>query len=486
MSSGSDIEQSDVSSDFGLTLKGKKMNSFQLCSNVVISITGTVVLGVGSQMTSSGWIAFPLIFILGMFAISEMVWLVSTAIDVKCKETGCDPPSSYKEYARLVLGTPGEAVSSLTSTFALLSYTCGGIIILAQNMQALVPVPETWPGGEGAGQKWWALFLTAETLLFCFVDLSQLLDKAACLGPIVTFGVFFMAAWGCAHAWTALKEIPEECLNGTSEYHSMWPHSSDIMGLVSDLAKLGSYAIFTFAIVVTVPTLKSETAKQKRVVPMVFMGFCIATLLFLALMLFYYASFGSLGPENIILGMRTNRPAGWWATNQPWKTGEETGVGKALAALVNVHLCLSDVVYVGCTVIAFEALLPQKLRCSWASWFGVRFGVALARTLVGTVVTSFTTLSSLTGSLFAVTNNVLLPIIGFYAVCGKKRVGPVRTAMHVIIFAFGVYMAVLGTYKSLKSLISDAQAPDVAIGSFPRHGISQECVSAYHRAVSGQ
>jgi len=464
---------------------GKKMNSLELCSNVLISITGTVVLGIGSEMQQGGWILFPVIFCGGMLAISEMVWLVNTSIDVKCEEKGCPPPRSYKEYAQLVLGTPGAALTSLTSTFALFSYTCGGMILLSQNMQALVPIPETWPGGQQAGAKWWALLLTFETAIFCFIDLSRLLDKAAVLGPFITAGVFIMAFWGCANAFAALSEFPDECLGGDQDYQSTWPASSDVVGLISTMAQLGSYSVFCFAIVVTVPTLKSETAKQNRVVPATVVGFAIATLLFLVLMISYYASFGNLGPENIIYGMRTNRPAGWWATSQPWKTGTENFVGKAMAVLVNLHLCLSDVVYVGCCVIAFEALVPEKFRSTWTTWFTVRFGVAAARTLVGTVVTSFTTLSSLTGSLFAVTNNVLFPILGFYAVCGRRRVGPLRSCLHLVIFGFGLYMAVVGTWGSLQSLISDAGSPEVEIGSFPREGISSECIAAYHNALHG-
>merc|ERR1712151_899563 len=248
---------------------------------------------------------------------------------------------------------------------------------------------------------------------------------------------------------------------------------------------MGSYSIFVFAIVVTVPTLKSETAKPKRLVPASVLAFALALILFLGVMISYYAAFGNLGPENIIQAMRTDRPAGWWATSQPWQTGKETAIGQTLAWLVNVHLCLSDVVYVGCTVIAFEELVPRNYRGTWASWFLVRIGLSIARTLVATLITSFTTLSSLTGSLFVVCNNILVPIIGFYAVCGSSRAGPTRMSLHVLIFLFGVYMVVAGTWSSIQSLISEAASPE-HIGVFPRAGLSVECMATYNLTVHGQ
>lgn len=459
------------------------MSSFSLGSNIFITITGTVVLGIGSKMQQGGWIITPALLVLGTIVMSEMMWLVSTTID---KAMDMDPsleaPTSYKDYAALALGRPGELVTSLTSTFSLFSMICGGLIVLAQNLEAIFPIPDTLPGMPGAGQKWWAFFLTFETLIFVFVDIGDLLEKSALAGPLVTAGAFLMVFWGCLRAWRASEEFPEEC-HPADSYYSTWPPiENGIFGFALILAQLASYSVFVFAVVVTVPTLKSQTAKPRRLVPASVVAFAIATALFLALMLAYYASFGNLGPENVIQGMHSHRPEGWWATEQPWRTGSETNLGKALAALVSLHVCLGDVIYVGCTVVAFEALVPRRMRGRKRAKLLVRLGVAAGRTLVATVVTSFTTLSSLTGSLFVVFNNILVPIAGFYAVHGFASVGPVRKAAHACIFAFGIYMVVVGTWGSIQSLVTSAET-GVRIGAFPRAGISAECQAAYARAV---
>mmetsp|Transcript_16373 Transcript_16373/g.42211 ORF Transcript_16373/g.42211 Transcript_16373/m.42211 type:complete len:210 (-) Transcript_16373:169-798(-) len=202
-------------------------------------------------------------------------------------------------------------------------------------------------------------------------------------------------------------------------------------------------------------------------------------------MICYYAPFGNLGPENIIQGMKADRPTGWWAMSQPWRTGKETALGKSLAVLVNIHLCLSDVIYVGCTVIAFECLIPSRLRKHRAVWFSLRIFIAVARTLVATVITSFTSLSSLTGSLFIVCNNMLVPILGFYAVGGSEAAGPLRKSLHAVLFAFGIYMVVVGTWGSIQSLVATAESAEVAVGTFPRAGISAQCIVTYNMAING-
>merc|ERR1712048_1239978 len=110
-------------------------------------------------MQQGGWILPPLMLVIGAAIVAEMVWVISTTIDVRCKEEGCEPPRSYKDYAAMALGVPGEVLASVTSTFSLFSMICGGMIVLAQNMQAVAPI-QSWPGGQEAGQKWWALILT--------------------------------------------------------------------------------------------------------------------------------------------------------------------------------------------------------------------------------------------------------------------------------------------------------------------------------------
>merc|ERR1719329_1158969 len=103
-------------------------------------------------------------------------------------------------------------------------------------------------------------------------------------------------------------------------------------------------------------------AEPQRAVPMTVASFLFVTVLLLTIMLGYYAAFGNMGPDLIVDGFRTDRPAGWWALNRPWETGTTDWTGKLLAWTFTIHLLVGDAIYVPCTIVAFEALYPSLLQ----------------------------------------------------------------------------------------------------------------------------
>jgi amino acid permease len=234
---------------------------------------------------------------------------------------------------------------------------------------------------------------------------------------------------------------------------------------------------------VTLPTLKSTMAKPRHVVPMTVAAFFVVAGLFLSIMFLQYGVFGNLGPDNVIHGFRFSRPEGWWATNSPWETGSEGWVGQILAWSMTLHLLCSDAIYVPCTVVSFQAVLPGLFERSRAAWILLRIGIALFRLAVATYVSSFITLTSLVSSCFCVCNNILLPVISFYVAGPKERAGTGRRLAHALIFLFGSIMVVLGTYGAVKSLISEA-APSDDPGQVLRNGISGACKQAYIDATA--
>merc|ERR1719361_448219 len=127
-------------------------------------------------------------------------------------------------------------------------------------------------------------------------------------------------------------------------------------------------------------------------------AFFIVACEFVIIMLGYYWAFGNLGPQNIIEGMRKNRDAtpGWWATVDPWHTGNPTWVARALSWCVTLLLFCSDAIYVPCTVVAIEGCLPKRIRTKRRVWISVRIGLTLMRLLVATVVQDFVKMTNLT------------------------------------------------------------------------------------------
>lgn len=465
--SGSD----SVASDLGASETSGQLSSLSLFSNMVLSVTGSVVVGIGAQMKTGGWIVTPIFMVLGTLIVSEMLWLVSKTID-HIHTTREKPIRAYQEYAQAALGDRGLYVSSVSSTCSLLAMICNGLVMISQNLEVAVPL---------LGRRWWAILASLETLAFAFVDIGHLLHETAFFGPLVTIAVLVLMFMGVGEAAGELGSFPESCRDAVDmPYTSLYPQGDGTFDIILNLAQIASYTFFAFAVVVTVPTLKGQMAKPKRFVPASVGAFALVASVFIGLMFSYYATFGSLGPENVINGLRTNRPAGWWATSRPWNTGTETWIGQSMAWLITAHLVISDAIYVPCTVIALEGLCPQLFQRSRLAWFALRVGLSLFRLLVATVVTSFVAMTSLTSSLFCVLNNILIPIAAFYSVHGGKATGPARKAIHAAIFAFGLLVVVLGTQGAIQSLVS--AAAEAEVGVFPREGISNDCALEFRRA----
>jgi len=223
--------------------------------------------------------------------------------------------------------------------------------------------------------------------------------------------------------------------------------------------------------------------KPEAMLPAVRCSFMFSTFLFLLIMVTGYLGFGNLGPDNMILGMRANRPAGWWATERPWETGSTTVIGQVYAWTIIVNLLLSDAIYVPCTIISFETEAPQFFENHKVARVILRLGLTAFRLIVATSITSFIYLTTLTSACFVVTNNILVPVFGMHKTKAYP-IGPVRKVAHAFIAMFGFFVMVLGSYGAIMNMITTEAVP-AAAGTFPRSGISDSCKEAYARAIGG-
>jgi hypothetical protein len=192
-----------------------------------------------------------------------------------------------------------------------------------------------------------------------------------------------------------------------------------------------------------------------------------------------YWGFGNLMPESLIDGIRTNRPPGWWAMNEPWEAGDADIVGELFAWMIIINLVLTDAIYVPCTIQAFEASAP-KLFESTSARVGLRIGIGLFRLYVATGVKSFIALTSLTSALFCVIINVLMPLAAYYKIT-DRRPRMALQIVHCFIFVFGLFVLVFGSYGALINILYPADPPKPGTGL--RIGISSGCQAAFEAAT---
>jgi len=469
----------------------EKISFYQLCSNMILSIIGTVVLGIYAQIRIGGWIIAPTVIILGFLIISEMTSIVSETIDA-LNASGEDV-ISYQDFAGGALGKWGRNVSSVTSTLALMGMICNGLILEAQNLQfatnldlpSILPCPGC--SKDDRGNHFWAIMLSLTTAFYVSVDFGALLKKLAFIGPFVCFFCVVFAVAGGIMANVDLVNFPESCRDAPTPYTNVAPEfGSGSAGLdaVLKVSSIASYGFYCFAVVVTVPSLKGQMQVPSQVVKASVSAYGVCTTVLLLIMLIAYAGFGNLGPDNIIDGMRGSRPAGWWATVLPWQTGAESVLGKLFAWMIICNLLLTDGIYVPVTALAIEGWAPKFFGGSKVARIIVRSCLVLARLAVATEVKSFIDMTNLTSAAFCICNNILIPLTSFYVMGARVQKPPMwRQAMHGAIFIFGVVVAVFGSTGALKNIITHPASSSATPGVGLRPGLSEACKVAYNEAT---
>lgn len=467
-----------------------QVSSLTLCCNVVLSITGTAVLGISAQMKTFGWIFTPVVLAMGVLVTSEMVHLVSETSN-KLEKDGISIVS-YQDFAEAALGQTGWWLSAVSSTLSLFGMIFGGLILESHNLQLTAPIPWAWPLGgnpKDAGRKWWAVLLTSTTLFYSFVDMGSLLHNSAWIGIVLTLFCMVCVYGGTFDQFQYAVDFNDSCRDGGgTPYRSLGINIAGDGPFESFLNTFSvfSYIMYAFAIVVTLPTLRSTMREKASLTWTCVVAFLIVALEFLVIMLASYWVFGNLGPENIIDGLKHRRDQfpGWWATVNPWNTGTPTGFADALGWGLTLHLLCSDAIYVPVTVVATEALLPRSWVARRSVSVAVRVFVALVRLIVAAQVQDFIKMTNLTSAACVTMNNIILPVLCFYVVGPHRLNGTgvgfrfqLRRLVHAMILAFGVFSMVFGTISALRDLHAASSAP--VTGSFPRPGSSQECREAY-------
>ena len=461
-----------------------KIGSLTLCCNVVLSMTGTAVLGISAQMKTFGWIITPIVLFLGVLLTSEMVHLVGCTSEKLEQDSGKEIVS-YQDFADAALGKTGWWLSAISSTLSLFGMIFGGLILESSNLQITSPIMWSWPlGGQAddAGRKWWAVLLTSTTLFYSFVDIGSLLHNSAWIGIALTVFCMVCVYGGTFEQFSNLDSFNKDCMNSDSV-----PYRSTGMNVSGDgpfdsflnMFNVFSYIMYAFAIVVTLPTLRSTMKQRRKLTPMCVIAFGIVAAEFLLIMIAYYWIFGNLGPTNIIDAMRKSRDQllpGWWATVDCWSVGSPTWLGQLLGWGITLHLLCSDAIYVPVTVVAVEALLPPRLAEKRRVWFLVRVGVSLLRLFVATLVKDFVKMSNLTSSACVTLNNLILPVWAFHK-AGPAGSGPCRRAAHVLVLLLGAFSMVFGTMGAVRDLVQSGEAPPA--GAFPRPGISSQCFADF-------
>lgn len=215
-----------------------------------------------------------------------------------------------------------------------------------------------------------------------------------------------------------------------------------------------SVFIFGFAVLVALPSVRSQMARPQDMPRVSRVSMSIVVLCYEVVMMLAYASFGQDVTENILQGMA--------------ETQALVATIPAIALLLNLAVTIPIIEF--CFFTALETKLPEALKIP-LSRGNIAFRVAtlVGAALLGWVFPYMIALAGVVSSVFCICNNVFFPLLFFYQLKLKGlRVAEMprwRSVLHGLITIFGVYTMIFGfsgSIDSFKAAISRQPCPSPA------------------------
>ena len=201
-----------------------------------------------------------------------------------------------------------------------------------------------------------------------------------------------------------------------------------------------SVFIFGFAVLVALPSVRSQMARPQDMPKVSRVAVSTVVVCYEVVMMLAYASFGQDVTENVLKGMAETLPM--------------VATIPAIALLLNLAVTIPIIEF--CFFSALETKLPEPLKIP-LSHANIAFRVAtlVGAALLGWVFPYMIALVGVVSSVFCICNNIFYPLLFFYQLKLKGlRVAEMprwRSVLHVLIAVFGVYTLIFGLSGSIDS-----------------------------------
>jgi amino acid permease len=195
----------------------------------------------------------------------------------------------------------------------------------------------------------------------------------------------------------------EKCQNGfqtdTCRWFSIQPPSETMMDALGPMGKAMSIFLFSYAILATVPSVRSQLKDPSQMPKVLSTSFGFCALLNIGIMSIGYFAFGGNAPDNQNDGLSLHYPS----------------IAMVVAVAIIVNLLLSTPLYSYCLISVFEATGHDALRTPLTPPNMVfRACLILALATTNHFLPYAMEVIGLVSSVFACANNILFPVLFFY------------------------------------------------------------------------
>jgi len=423
---------------------GDGMSVGEATSNLVIALVGVAVTTFPAAISGVGFVAGPLLLIFSAAMISECGLLICQTCDIAERDAGQKPGSlrSYEALASAVLGPMGQKVLLVTKNAVFLSSVALFATFLTDSFYTFVP-GRPYPL---ATKRDIMLGLRFGVTLPLLIGLAMLKDmkqlaRFASLGLLGMFMQIGGILLGCAlNIFSADACEGADLLDKTVNCREYLPYPEITPKMwASRLGTVSSVFVFAFAVVATLPSVRSQLADPAKMPDVVRNSFGISLFVYLVVLLMGYLAFGQRSEPNIILNVAEHYPM----------LGNVPVVGLIL------NISFSIPIFVLCVVSVFEASGSKSIHTPLTPVnMLLRACVMVMLTLVSWKLPYITESIGVVSSVFCVINNMFVPLLAF-SIASKSGAKPgfLMNVLHIVVLLFGLLVLYFGFTGSLHSML---------------------------------
>eukprot|EP00440_Ansanella_granifera_P070468 gb/GFBE01076466.1/.p1 GENE.gb/GFBE01076466.1/~~gb/GFBE01076466.1/.p1 ORF type:complete len:499 (+),score=79.03 gb/GFBE01076466.1/:1-1497(+) len=406
-------------------------------TTMVINCVGAGVVLLPKVMADVGVIMASMLCVLCALVCKECGVMIGNACAMAEKMEG-KPVNSYEDVARVIGGPNWNRILVLTKNSAMLGF-------LIVYMQFVVDsVSQFYPGDAEEKPvkaiRFVIVFPTFAALAMC-TDLKQLANFSSLgvLSVVVQCGSIMIGG-----LWM-MDEIPscaavEESPSGTCRHYTMLP-SLPPDKQAGACGKYLSVFLFCFAILTTVPSVRSQLAEPSQMHSLLSRSFSIIVLIYFGVMFMGYLGFGTTAPENIVTGISEQFP----------------GVGKSIAVAIILNQLVSAPLVIFCVLSVFESSGSSAIHRTMSSPnIVLRISLIFVLNIIGAALPYLTEVIGLVSSVFGCCNNILFPATFHFL--GRRQIGEEaqnpkwRQAKYISSLIVGICVLIFGVQGSLQTL----------------------------------
>mmetsp|Transcript_52726 Transcript_52726/g.83683 ORF Transcript_52726/g.83683 Transcript_52726/m.83683 type:complete len:547 (-) Transcript_52726:165-1805(-) len=439
-----------------------KISTAATTSSLVTAMIGSSLLAMPALASKAGIILGPIVMIVAALIVNEMGKLISESIDDVAAIDGINV-RKYQDLTKSAIGDAFSKLVGVSSTCALTGFVTVSCVLIGQSFQMLVPQ---------LTYKMWMVIMIPMNIGFANVRDMNYIARLGQLGVLACmFCVVIM--------YTKSLEAVDSNWKWPDEYRTVGAYSDVPKPLYSlgprtllSLGSVSAVAFFTFAVLVSIPTVKGNMQKPEELPKALNRSFAICTAVNLLGMVFGYWGFGNFVNDNVLQNFRVMRPTNYWQEDvytsenalTPWETGRPSAAGQAMCIALIANLICSYPIYQICIALAIESSSPT-LQTSVAKSTMLRTFLGIFTITIGLLLPFFLQILALISSVFCVLNNVFLPLACYHGM--KKRMGKsISTTRHVVhgfCGIVGIMVLCCGLIDAVSELASKAKMqPELA------------------------